>query len=392
MRNETIIIDLANPVSTKTIYSRQNDKSGLKVTVYLKEKGQAINLTGYVVKYEAANKDGNFIRDDAIVIDALKGVFEYTFSAEAVSTPNVWAAYFVWEKGTTERVSTQDLKVILGRDVKQGKIQVENYLSDFDKALEIVQGYQQEITATKQKIDELTTLINAKNVQIPKITKDDGSQTISVSDTSKNILDEILAKGAGMNTIYCAAAVQGTTPENIAWRGISYFTQTNIGFIMAKDYRGKFWTNYMNGVNGWIGWAEHVNSTQVVLKTGGNFTGDVTFDKPVKLPNDTDWTTITPLNGVTNQTGKTSKVKRTNNTVCLNMNVIGVKNNHIIATLPANFRPVSDLGFSATYILNDLNASNGIITIRADGSVHCEWIAEGTNPLKFWSFTLTYMI
>ncbi len=111
-----------------------------------------------------------------------------------------------------------------------------------------------------------------------------------------------------------------------------------------------------------------------------------------KTKNDTDWTNLTLLNGVTNQTGKTSKVKRTGNTVCLTVNVIGVKNNQIITTLPTTFRPLSDMGFSSSYIKSDLNSAEGIITIRADGSVHCEWISEGSTPLKFWSFTLTYLI
>ena len=70
MRNEEIIIDLADPVFTKTIRSRQNDKSGLKLIVYVREKGQNVDLTGYVVKYEATNHTGVFIRDDAQIVDA----------------------------------------------------------------------------------------------------------------------------------------------------------------------------------------------------------------------------------------------------------------------------------------------------------------------------------
>ncbi|MDA2480793.1 BppU family phage baseplate upper protein, partial [Bacillus cereus] len=53
MRNEVLIIDLANTIFSKTIRSRQNDKGGLKLTVYLKENGSPKNLTDYAVKYEA---------------------------------------------------------------------------------------------------------------------------------------------------------------------------------------------------------------------------------------------------------------------------------------------------------------------------------------------------
>ncbi|WP_152659618.1 BppU family phage baseplate upper protein, partial [Bacillus cereus] len=105
MRNEEIIIDLADPVFTKTIRSRQNDKNGLKITVYVREKGQIVDLTGYAVKYEAINQVGLFVRDDAQIVDAKNGVFSYTLSSQAVSISDDWTAYFVMEK-STERMST----------------------------------------------------------------------------------------------------------------------------------------------------------------------------------------------------------------------------------------------------------------------------------------------
>ena len=42
MRNEEIMIDLAHPVFAKIIRSRQNDKNGLKMTVYVREKGKLL--------------------------------------------------------------------------------------------------------------------------------------------------------------------------------------------------------------------------------------------------------------------------------------------------------------------------------------------------------------
>ncbi|MED1407557.1 BppU family phage baseplate upper protein, partial [Bacillus mycoides] len=129
MRNEEIIIDLADPVFTKTIRSRQNDKNGLKLTVYAREKGIKLDLTGYAVKYEATNHTGVFIRDDAQIVDAKNGVFSYTLSSQAVSTSDDWTAYFVMEK-STERMSTPDIRITLRRDVKEGNIKIENYISE----------------------------------------------------------------------------------------------------------------------------------------------------------------------------------------------------------------------------------------------------------------------
>ncbi|MED2252552.1 BppU family phage baseplate upper protein, partial [Bacillus thuringiensis] len=51
-----------------------------------------LDLTGYVVKYEATNHTGVFIRDDAQIVDAKNGVFSYTFTAQAVSTSDDWTA------------------------------------------------------------------------------------------------------------------------------------------------------------------------------------------------------------------------------------------------------------------------------------------------------------
>ncbi|MGQ3740849.1 BppU family phage baseplate upper protein, partial [Bacillus sp. Fil] len=149
MRNEEIIIDLADPVFTKTVRSRQNDKNGLKITVYVREKGQLVDLTGYAVKYEAINQIGKFIRDDAQMIDAKNGVFSYTFTPQSVSTSDDWTAYFVMEK-SNERMSTPDIRITLRRDVKQGNIKIENYISEF----EII----------KKTLDELQQKLNTMDV------------------------------------------------------------------------------------------------------------------------------------------------------------------------------------------------------------------------------------
>ncbi|WP_367899813.1 BppU family phage baseplate upper protein [Bacillus pseudomycoides] len=255
MKTQTLTIDIADPNFMKVITSRINDKNGLKLTILLKNGGYPYDLSGYAIKYEAGNNLGSFIRDDCKIIDASNGVFEYTFSAAAVST-NVWVAYFAFEKGE-ERFTTQNIKVLLSVDVKQGKINLDNYISDFDKALEAVKGYRKEIDDTNKKIADLIALINANNVQVPKLTTDVGGALISISDATKNILDEIVARGLGINTIYCHGSVQGNTPNAKSWRGISFINSPTYGFIFAKDYQNKLWTNYIDDAKGWLGWVEH---------------------------------------------------------------------------------------------------------------------------------------
>ncbi|SDY42728.1 BppU family phage baseplate upper protein [Bacillus sp. 166amftsu] len=450
MRSKTLTIDIADPHFTKVITSRINDKNGLKLTVSLKDKGYPYNLSGYTIKYEAGNNLGSFIRDDCKIIDASNGVFEYTFSAAAVSA-NVWVAYFAFEKGE-ERFTTQDMKVLLSVDVKQGKIKMENYISDFDKALEAVAGYRKEIDATNAEIIKLKQQIAANNVQVPKITLDDGGQTISVSDVSKNILNEIVVKGKGMNTIYCATGVQGQTPNNKSWRGVSYLNSINHGFVWAKDYQGKFFTNYLDNGN-WLGWVEHATTAQVdagdakqVSKTGDTMTGDLktsgsamfdslgsgiiqgggasslrwrmyqssngecTFvpsatvggsdwdftkafrikpDGTIKQTSDTNWVPLTLLNGVQQQsTQPQSAVKRSGEVVCIECAITGFKNKQIIANIPELFRPGREMFFTCSYFVG-LALKEGYVIVKPNGDVYIENIED---TVSLWRFTLTYII
>lgn len=370
----------------RTISSRENDRNGFKVIVNLKERGKTVDLTGYVVKYEAISPQRNFVRDDAVVTSTKDGVFEYTVSKEAVSSAGVWIGYFAFEKGT-ERFTTQDIRISLGVDVKSGSIQLENYIAEFDKALEAVAGYRKEIDATTAKITVLTNLINAKNVQVPKITLDNGGATIAVSAKTDNILDKIVAAGAGVNTIYCADVVEnGNIPSKSSWRGISFFNSATFGFVMAKDYKGNFFTNYYN--NGtWIGWTEHVNSSEIIPKTGGTFTGLVTLSGGVKLPGDVPWTNLTLVNGATTDAGNTPRYMRQGDVIYIVGAVTNVTDSMTIANLPVGIRPTSNCSFANSYLSTDLKKYAGEINVRTDGRITVDWM---WNNVKSVSFCISY--
>lgn len=386
-------MDLANPNLLRTIAARENDKNGIKVVVNLKERGKAVDLTGYVVKYEAANSNGYFVRNDAVITNAISGTFEYTFSKESVSTRGVWAGYFALEKGT-ERYTTPDIKVILGRDVKQGSIEIKDYIAEFDQALEAVKGYRKEIDAANAEITKLKQQIAANNVQVGKITLDDGGATISVSDTTKNILDEIYAKGKGMNTIYCVGGAQGQTPNDKSWRGVSFLNSNNYGFVWAKDFKGKFFTNYLDNGN-WLGWTEHVNSSEIIPiseiipKTGGTFTGLVTLSGGVKLPGDVPWTNLTLVNGATTDAGNTPRYTRQGDVVYIVGSVTNITDSMTIANLPTGLRPTSNCAFAVAYLSSDSKKYTGEINVRPDGRITLDWM---WNNVKSVSFCLSYRL
>ncbi|WP_144572663.1 BppU family phage baseplate upper protein [Bacillus paramycoides] len=382
MRNEEIIIDLADPVFTKIIRSRQNDRNGLKITVYVREKGQPVDLTGCAVKYEAINQIGKFVRDDAQIVDAKNGVFSYTFTSQAVSTSDDWTAYFVMEK-STERMSTPDIRITLRRDVKEGNIKIENYISDFEKAIEQVAGYRKEIDDTNKKIadtnnkfTELTTLINAKGVQVPKTTTDNGGATISVSDATKNILDEIVAKGQGMNTIYCHGSVQGNTPNSKSWRGISFINSPTFGFVIAKDYQNKLFTNYID--NGkWLGWVEHVIKEDFV---GWDFTV-----QGFKRSSDTEWITL-KATGVEIVPDRPLKYKRSGEQITVIGSVRNPANTTVFATLPAGFRPVQNIAFPALVYGGVPTVCE--VTVKSDGGIFVNGVQSGNTVHLAMSFLI----
>ncbi|MCU5755700.1 phage baseplate upper protein [Bacillus cereus] len=358
MRNEVLIIDLANTIFSKTIRSRQNDKGGLKLTVYLKENGRPINLTGYTVKYEAINNAGKFTRDDAVIVDAAKGIIEYVFSKEAVSTPGEWDAYFVCEKNETERFSTQDIKITLGRDVKQGNFKISNYISDFDKALEIIKSYRKDIDDATALVNQLKQLVEANNVQVPKITNQDGTPNISITDVSKNILNEILSKGAGMSTVYCVSGAQGQTPNNKTFRGISYLSDNSNGFILVKDSQNKLFTNYLdNGT--WSGWQENVHK--------GDFVGWIFDAQGFKRNTDSGWNNLSTT-GVTIVPDRPMKYKRNGDQVNLIGSIKNPQNVSVFATLPSGFRPVQSIASSVVMVSGSATPSCEL-TIQSDGGI-----------------------
>lgn len=394
----------------RTITARENDRNGFKIIGNLKERGKAVDLTGFAVKYEAANSNGYFVRNDAVIIDATKGIFEYTFSKESVSTRGVWAGYFAFEKGD-ERFTSQDIKILLGCDVKQGKIEIQNYISEFDKALESVAGYRKEIDDTNKKIVELTNLINAKNVQVPKLTLDTGGALISISDTTKNILNEIFARGPGVSTIYCAGGVQGNTPNAKSWRGISFLNSANYGFVIAKDFQGKLFTNYLdNGT--WIGWEEHVTSNDLLktlngwkftttalqlngsnvlskIATGFRFDSNLEVNGIVKQSNDTDWTPLILINGVKQQSSQpASAIKRSGNVVNIVCAITDFKDKQVIANVPAIFRPDREMFFTPNYF-QGLALKTGYVIVKPNGDIYLEGLEA---PVSLYRFALTYIV
>ncbi|MGX5632930.1 BppU family phage baseplate upper protein [Bacillus thuringiensis] len=352
MRNEIILIDLADPVCTKTIRSRQNDKNGLKLTVHLKENGKIVDLTGYAVKYEATNQWGRFIRDDTKIVDAGKGTFEYILSSEAVSTPTEWLAYFVIEKNHTERTSTPDIRIVLRRDVKEGNIHIANYISEFDQALEMVKGHRKEIEEANKKIAELTPYIQKKvdetDAKCKGITE--RIQT-HVDNVSKQIDAMDIVKKTG-DTI--TGVLESKSDHAIVLGSRSYKTvihkgaQGEVIFAPSTKEQGDTWD-----------W-----SKGVTLRTDGT----------IRQANDTGWMNLSTT-GVENVSDRMLKYKRSGDQITVIGSVRNPANTTVFATLPTGCRPVQNIAFPA--LAYGAVPTVCEVTVKSDGGIFVNGVQNG---------------
>ncbi|MBG9614873.1 BppU family phage baseplate upper protein [Bacillus cereus] len=375
MRNEEMMIDLADPVFTKTIRSRQNDKNGLKLTVYVREKGEKVDLTGYVLKYEATNHTGVFIRDDAQIVDAKNGVFSYTFTSQAVSTSDDWTAYFVMEK-STERMSTPDIRIQLRRDVKEGNIKIENYISEFDGAMERVKGYRKEIDEANQKIGELKPYIQsqfeATNQKIKGITSYIDEQYLKTNKKVEELGASIAANGvvkkAG-DIMAGALAIEhkGTeAPLQISnlFGKFQFLLQKDWNALESGTVDGKAKNLQVTGQNDTV-----LEKVQVKAK-------EFIIDGTVKQGTDTGWVNL-PINGAESVPDRMLKYKRSGEQISVIGSVTHASNVNVFATLPVGCKPVQNIAFPALAYGNVPTICE--VTVKSDGGIFVNGVQSGNT-------------
>ncbi|MFQ6340589.1 BppU family phage baseplate upper protein [Bacillus sp. AF62] len=382
MRNEEIMIDLADPVFTKTIRSRQNDKNGLKLTVYVREKGKIVDLTGYAVKYEAINQVGLFVRDDAQIVDAKNGVFSYTLSSQAVSTSDDWTAYFVMEK-STERMSTPDIRITLRRDVKEGNIKIENYISEFDKL-------KKQIDALQQAVDKMDVVKQSGGIMTGYLTmRPTPGSNIGVGFNSEDKLLDIGLVGALDGQFYLKdwknnkvlldkspTGVFNVFADNLLKKagdiinGLLEFKSDNAIVLGSRSYK----TVIHKGAQGELIFAPSTKeqgdswdwSKRVEFRTDGT----------IRQAYDTGWINL-PTNGVENVPDRILKYKRSGEQITVIGSVRNPVNTTIFATLPTGFRPVQNIAFPALAYGNGPTVCE--VTVKSDVGIFVNGVQNGNT-------------
>ncbi|HDR8156493.1 TPA: BppU family phage baseplate upper protein [Bacillus cereus] len=391
MRNEEIIIDLADPVFTKTIRSRQNDKNGLKITVYVREKGQIVDLTGYAVKYEAINQVGLFVRDDAQIVDAKNGIFSYTLSSQAVSTSDDWTAYFVMEK-STERMSTPDIRITLRRDVKEGNIKIENYISEFDKL-------KKQIDALQQAVDKMDVVKRSGGIMTGYLTmRPTPGSNIGVGFNSEDKLLDIGLVGASDGQFYLkdwknnkvlldksTTGVFNVFADNLLKKagdiinGLLEFKSDNAIVLGSRSYK----TVIHKGAQGELIFAP----STVSQGDTWDWSKRVEFrtDGTIRQANDTGWIKL-PTTGVENVANRDMKYKRSGENISVIGSVRNPQNEAIFATLPVGFRPVQHIAFPA--LAYGYTPAVCEVTIKPDGGVFVNGVPSGSTVHIVMSFLI----
>ncbi|MED2761927.1 BppU family phage baseplate upper protein [Priestia megaterium] len=412
MRNEEIIIDLADPVFTKTIRSRQNDKNGLKITVNVRETGQLVDLTGYAVKYEAINQVGLFVRDDAQIVDAKNGVFSYTLSSQAVSTSDDWAAYFVMEK-STERMSTPDIRITLRRDVKEGNIKIENYISEFDKLKKQIDALQQAIDkmdVVKQSGGMMTGYLTMRptpgsNIGVGFNSEDklldvglvgvsDGQFYLKDWKNNKVMLDK---SPTGVFNVYADNLLKKTgdvVTGTFRFNSIAQMLMTQPDSATGASARGLHYADKDtdgSGNRGGIGRFKGANNGEEYLYMGFGTNpwdsqsglivrpdGSATLKgkKIATADNDTGWITL-PTTGVENVADRNMKYKRSSEQISVIGSVRNPTNTTVFATLPTGFRPVQNIAFPALAYGNGPTVCE--VTVKSDGGIFVNGVQSGNT-------------
>ncbi|AJA22108.1 TPA: BppU family phage baseplate upper protein [Bacillus thuringiensis] len=391
MRNEEIIIDLADPVFTKTIRSRQNDKNGLRLTVYVREKGQNVDLTGYAVKYEATNHTGVFIRDDAQIVDSKNGVFSYTFTSQAVSTSDDWTAYFVMEK-STERMSTPDIRITLRRDVKEGNIKIENYISDFD-------NLKKQIDALQQAVDKMDVVKRSGGMMTGYLTmRPTIGSNIGVGFNSEDKVLDIGLVGVSDGQLYLKdwknnkvlfekspTGAFNVFADNLLKKagdiinGLLEFKSDNAIVLGSRSYK----TVIHKGAQGELIFAPSTKEQG----DSWDWSKRVEFraDGTIRQATDTGWTNLA-ITGAESVTDRNMKYKKNGEQISVIGSVRNPTNTTVFATLPAGFRPVQNIAFPALAYGNGPTVCE--VTVKSDGGIFVNGVQSGNTIHIAMSFLI----
>ncbi|MED2776169.1 hypothetical protein P4276_22910, partial [Bacillus thuringiensis] len=336
----------------------------------------------------------------------------YTLSSQAVSTSDDWAAYFVMEK-STERMSTPDIRITLRRDVKEGNIKIENYISEFDKLKKQIDALQQAIDkmdVVKQSGGMMTGYLTMRptpgsNIGVGFNSEDklldvglvgvsDGQFYLKDWKNNKVMLDK---SPTGVFNVYADNLLKKTgdvVTGTFRFNSIAQMLMTQPDSATGASARGLHYADKDtdgSGNRGGIGRFKGANNGEEYLYMGFGTNpwdsqsglivrpdGSATLKgkKIATADNDTGWITL-PTTGVENVADRNMKYKRSSEQISVIGSVRNPTNTTVFATLPTGFRPVQNIAFPALAYGNGPTVCE--VTVKSDGGIFVNGVQSGNT-------------
>ncbi|MEC3437889.1 hypothetical protein P9136_14155, partial [Bacillus cereus] len=299
-----------------------------------------------------------------------------------------WTAYFVMEK-STERMSTPDIRITLRRDVKEGNIKIENYISDFE--------------ILKKTIDELQRKLNTMDVVKKSGDTMPGNLLFDRSSTDKTNkiafstagVEELnfYQTGDGYYGIRDVKGDQGVWDYNRNNKTFSVSANTNLvkkaGDIISGVLEFKSDNAIVLGSRSFKTVLHKGAQGALIIAPSTEEQGDswdwskrveIRPDGTIKQATDTDWSTLSTSFGSVG--GRPMRYKKVNGIVTITGSVANATNGTTFATLPVGFRPIQDMVFP----VQDASVSKSVeLTIKGDGGMVLQGLS--TNATVHMSAT-----
>ncbi|MGX5629090.1 BppU family phage baseplate upper protein [Bacillus thuringiensis] len=344
------------------VTGRMGDLESNTVEVLITNHGEPYSLTNLTVFYECVKPDDTAVRDKegVNIIDAEKGHFTYTFPAEVFSAPGqVKRSFFSIEKDKTFRATTQDFLVISLHDALTGHIESETYISEFDKALEMVKGHRKEIDEVNKRIAELTPYIQKK---------------VDETDTKfKGVIGQIQLRVDGVSKQIDAMDIVKKAGDTIT--GLLEIKSDNAIVLGSRSYK----TIFHKGAQGELIFAPSTKeqgdtwdwSKKVEIRTDGT----------IKQATDTDWIqmSINTANASNVEGRQVTRAKRNGDQVSVIGSLKNIKEGQVVFNIPTGLRPaqqITDVVIIAgpPYSICEFNIETGgnvrIYNITTDKIIH----------------------
>jgi hypothetical protein len=158
------------------------------------------------------------------------------------------------------------------------------HANDYVQEREIIRAALNDNAKRVGALEASTSGVALGNVQMKKITDDNGGYLIGVKETTGDILLELARAEKGFYTIYAVSGSKNMPPTKKSIRGIAHITGTNpsFGYVWVVDFDNNFFQNYIDN-DVWSGW--NGPGVQKVLKDNINWymnaSQTVTPDKPL---------------------------------------------------------------------------------------------------------------